>query len=195
VLDEARVVVLGVVAAGFVAVVGGDVAVATGGSGCRRGGWGACWGGRKTSHETVIDVVDNVDGGCAAVVIDDVVTSRAVLGCSAQVCEAVSQVLGRSVDVPASFSRHSSTSVAVCIAVSTESVVVVWDAVSVVIGVTWVAASVVVTRVRVVDNSREAQRPSPWFNTQFSFSSWWPSSFPCSSTSSILSSTSTPHCQ
>lgn len=126
-LDEARVVVLGVVAAGFVAVVGGDVAVATGGSGCRRGGWGACWGGRKTGRDTVVDVVDNVDnvdGGCAAVVIDDVVTSRAVLGCSAQVCEAVSQVLGSLVDVPTSFSRRGGTSVAVCTAASTEGGVV-----------------------------------------------------------------------
>jgi hypothetical protein len=43
VLAVAQTVVPGVVLAGVAAVVGGDVAFATGGSGFERGGWGLGW--------------------------------------------------------------------------------------------------------------------------------------------------------
>jgi len=45
VLVVTQVVVLGMVAAEMAAVVGSDVAVAMGGSGCRARGWGLCRGG------------------------------------------------------------------------------------------------------------------------------------------------------
>jgi hypothetical protein len=44
VLDKAQAVVSEVIAAGVVAVVNSDVAVAGNGSGCKREGWGR-WGG------------------------------------------------------------------------------------------------------------------------------------------------------
>jgi hypothetical protein len=88
----AQVVVPGVVAAEVAAVVGGDVAVAVGDSGHERSGWGLCWGavglpGRECRRlrgaggcfeardevvVAVVDVVDNVDGGCAGFVSGDV---------------------------------------------------------------------------------------------------------------------------
>jgi hypothetical protein len=95
ILDDALVVVFRVVAVVFVAVVGGDVAVAMGGSGCETRGCGGCRGavGRLGSEcrrsrgagscfeagdEVVVAVVDSVgnvdgsvdvtDGGCAGVV-------------------------------------------------------------------------------------------------------------------------------
>jgi hypothetical protein len=218
VLDEALAVVSEVAVAGIAAVVGSDVAVAKGGSGCGTRGWGVCSGAvgrgrlgrvcrrlRAAGGKVVVVVVKNVgcaDGGCVGVVSGDVaalaemglVTGAVGAEGSPQACEAVLQVLGSSVDVPASFSRRGGTSVAVCIAASKVGVVIIWEATSAVMGATWVAASVV-SRVRGVDTSREAQRPSPWFDTQFSFSSRWPCFFPSSSTSSILSSTSTPHCR
>jgi hypothetical protein len=100
VLDVAQVVVLQVVAKVFVAVVGNDVAVATGGSGretrgcrgcrgavgrlgkeCRRfrGAGGCC----EAGDEVVVDIagsVDVADGGCAYVVSDDVAALTDALG-------------------------------------------------------------------------------------------------------------------
>jgi hypothetical protein len=43
-LDETWVVVSRVVAAGNVAIVGGDMGVARGSSGCKGNGWGVGWG-------------------------------------------------------------------------------------------------------------------------------------------------------
>jgi hypothetical protein len=84
-LDTAQVVVSGVVATRFVAIVDCDVAAEQRGLGCCRVYWGAiarpgskwrrleavgrgdsCW---KTSRE---EVVVKVGGGCACVVVDDV---------------------------------------------------------------------------------------------------------------------------
>jgi hypothetical protein len=115
---------------------------------CRR--FRGVWGWFEAWDEVVVvvvDVVGVVDGGCAAVVSSNVAaftgTGAVGAGGSRQACDAMSQVLGSSVDVPASFNRYSSTSVAVCIAASTVRVVVVWEAVSAVMGATWVPASVV----------------------------------------------------
>jgi hypothetical protein len=92
VLDEARFVVWGAVAAVVVTIVGSGVAVVTGGSGCEMRGWEACWGAmaqpgsecrrlrgagsRFGAGEGVVVVVDDIvgviDGGCAAVVSGDV---------------------------------------------------------------------------------------------------------------------------
>jgi hypothetical protein len=89
VLDEAIAVVSEAVAAAVTAVVGGDVAVGTGGSGCERRGWEACWGaialpgseccrlrgaGSRfgAGEGMVVVVVDDTDGGCAAVINGDV---------------------------------------------------------------------------------------------------------------------------
>jgi hypothetical protein len=92
VLNEARVVVLEVVAAEVVAVVGSDMAVGTGSSGCARRGWGLGWsvvsrlgrvcrrfqgaGGSFGAGEEVLVVVVggvvNIDGGCAGVDSGDV---------------------------------------------------------------------------------------------------------------------------
>ena len=44
VLDEAQVIVLGVVAVGVIAIVDSDVAVVTSGSGCQTGDRGVCRG-------------------------------------------------------------------------------------------------------------------------------------------------------
>ena len=91
-LDEALAVVSEVAVAGIAAVVGSDVAVATGGSGCRMRGWGVCSGvvgqlGRvcrrfraagasfKAGGKVIVVVVNNVgcpDGGCADIVSGDV---------------------------------------------------------------------------------------------------------------------------
>ena len=83
----------------------------------------------------VVDNVGNVDGGCAGVVSNDVADIAGVdrlVGVSLA-CMPVSQVLGSSVDVPASFSRRGGSSLgAVCITAST-----------VVVGVVWVLESVV----------------------------------------------------
>ena len=223
VLDITQVIISGVVAAGVAAIVGGDVAVATGGSGLKRRGCGVCrgvvdqpgsqchclagaGGGFGAGDEVivvVINIVDSIDGGCAGVVSNDMaaftgmgrlVTGAVGAGGSLQACEAVSQVLGSSVDVPMSLSKCGSTSVAVCIAESMVEVVVIWEAISAVMVAIWVMVSVV-SQVWGVNTSREAQRPSPWFDTHFSFSSWRPCFFPSSITSSILSSTSIPHCR
>jgi hypothetical protein len=92
VLDVAQVVVSGVVVAGVVAVVGGDVAVERSGSVCSTRGWGLSWcvvdrsgiqcrgsgaagGGSEAGGEVVVVVVNDVgcaDGGCAGVVSSDV---------------------------------------------------------------------------------------------------------------------------
>jgi hypothetical protein len=62
----AQVVVPGVVAAEVAAVVGGDVAVAVGDSGCEGRGWGLCWGavdlpGRECRH--LQGAAGHFDGG------------------------------------------------------------------------------------------------------------------------------------
>ena len=92
VLDGVLVVVFRPFAAGVAVVVGSDVAVVTGGSGCGTGGWGLCWSvvgrpGSQRRHSrgtgacfeagegtvvAVVDSVDSTDGGCAAVVDGDV---------------------------------------------------------------------------------------------------------------------------
>ena len=91
VLDEALVVVSEVAIAGITAVVGSDVVVATGGSGCGTRGWGLCrggmdWLGSMCHHflgvcswvaaegevlVAVVDIVVNDDvacGGCANII-------------------------------------------------------------------------------------------------------------------------------
>ena len=97
VLDEALAVISELAVVDAAVVVGGDVAVATGGSGCKRRGWrlgcgGVGWSGGWCRHsrgvgggfeavEEVVVVVDDVvgvvDGGCAAVVDGDVAVSLA----------------------------------------------------------------------------------------------------------------------
>ena len=157
VLDIAQVVVLQVVATVFVAVIGCDVEVAVGSSGCGTRGCRFCKGavgqlgsvyrrsqGAEGCFEAgdeavmVVVVVDNIvgviDGGCAGVVSGGVaalegkgglVTRAMVAGGSPQACEAMSQVLGSSVDIPASFSRHGGSSLGVvCITASAEVSVV-----------------------------------------------------------------------
>jgi hypothetical protein len=114
VLNETKVVISGVVAAVFIVVVGGDVAVVTGSSGRKTRGCGGCRGavGRlgsechrsrgagscfEAGNEVVVAVVDsvgNIDGGCVGVVSSDVAKVRGVLGCVSRVCIAVSVVLG-----------------------------------------------------------------------------------------------------
>jgi hypothetical protein len=113
---------LGVVSWGVVTVVatvvGGDVAGNGGGSGCNRWGWGLIWGavdlsGSQCWHSrgagggfgagdrvvvVVVNVVANVDGGCAAVVSDAVADSSGVdgqVGVSSQgaVCVSTSMVV------------------------------------------------------------------------------------------------------
>jgi hypothetical protein len=97
----------------------------------------------------VVDVVDNVDGGCAGVVSGDVAGLWDARGGGAGrcglllACTAVSQVQGGSVDVPASLSgRGGSSSDAVCITALTVVVEVVWEAVWAVAGVAWVTVEV-----------------------------------------------------
>jgi hypothetical protein len=98
VLDETLAVVSGVVATGVAAVVGSDMAVGLGGSGCGTQGWGVCWGavGRVGSvcrrsrgaggcfkpGDAVVGVVvvvdgcvDVADGGCVGVVSGGVANS------------------------------------------------------------------------------------------------------------------------
>jgi hypothetical protein len=111
--NTAVVVILGLSAAAEAAVVGCDVAVTMGGSGCKTGGcglrWGAMgWPGREcccsegaggsfeAGEKLLVAVVDDIgiiDGGCAGVVSSDVATSRGVLRCMSRVCVAVSVVL------------------------------------------------------------------------------------------------------
>jgi hypothetical protein len=101
VLDVAQVIVLRVVAKVFVAIVGNDVAVATGDSGretrgcrgcrgavgrlgsecCHSRGAGSCFEAGNKVVVAVVDSVDNVDGGCAAVVSSDVADSGDGWGC------------------------------------------------------------------------------------------------------------------
>jgi hypothetical protein len=91
VLTVAQLVVSEVVVAGVAAVIDSDMAVAQGRSGREKRGWGVCWGaiGRLGSVcrrfrdaggsfeagekvvVAVVDSVDSVDGGCAAVVSGD----------------------------------------------------------------------------------------------------------------------------
>jgi hypothetical protein len=93
VLDEAWVVVWGMVAAGFVTVVGCDMAAGQQGSGHERRGSGGCRGavgrlGKVCRHfcgarggfgagdrlvVAIVDIVGIVDGGCAGIVNDDMV--------------------------------------------------------------------------------------------------------------------------
>ena len=87
-------------------------------------------------------------------------------------------VLGVSVNVPAFFCDGGCSSLAaVCITALTVAVAVVWEAIWAVAGFAWVVVSAV-SRIRGIDTSREAQRPSPWFDTQFSFSSLQPCASP-----------------
>ena len=99
-LDEALVVVFWPFAAGVAAVVGSDVAVVTGGSGCGTGGWGLCWSvvgqpgsqchcsrGAGACFEAgegavvaVVDSDDSADGGCAGIVSSDVADSGGSAG-------------------------------------------------------------------------------------------------------------------
>jgi hypothetical protein len=92
VLDVTQIVVLGVSAAGVAAIVGCDIAMAVGGSECEMRGLGVRWSalgrpgreccrlrGAGDSFEAgeklvvaVVDNVDNVDGGCVAIVRGDV---------------------------------------------------------------------------------------------------------------------------
>jgi hypothetical protein len=55
---------------------------------------------------------------------EGLITGAVGAGGSPQACETMSQVLGSSVDVPTSFSRHGGTSVAVRTAASTEEGVI-----------------------------------------------------------------------
>ena len=193
--DVALVVVFRPFGSTFVAVVENDAAVATGGSGRETRGWAVCggvvsclgrvwrrfrefWASFGAGDAAVVDIVDVVgvvDGGCACVDGGDVAVSEGSGG-------SVTMLLGGSVDIPAFLrSRDGSLSVgAVWTAADRRfGVPFVCEAVSAVLGAAWVVASVVV-RIRGVDAFREAQRPSPWFNTQPSFSSFCPSFFPSS---------------
>jgi hypothetical protein len=126
VLYEARVVVSEVVAAEVAAVVGSDVAVATGDSGCERRGQGVCRSavGRAGSEcrrfrgagdcfgvgkVVVVVVVDDVatvdgsvdvaDGGCVGIVNGDVAdgSGDATLGMASSSCSKV--VIADSADI------------------------------------------------------------------------------------------------
>jgi hypothetical protein len=128
VLGEARVVVSEVVAAEVAAVVGSDVAVAMGGSGCETRSWGLGRGGLdrlggvcrrlrdagssfEGGEKVVVVVVNDVgcaDGGCAGVASSDVAA-----GCGDDGLVAVSS-LG-----------------AVCITALAVGVEVVWELISV----------------------------------------------------------------
>jgi hypothetical protein len=71
----------------------------------------------------VVVVVAVVDGGCASVAAGDMAVVTGLIsgvlgaGVSLQACEAASQVLGCSIDVPTSFSRRGGSSL-VCEAIS-----------------------------------------------------------------------------
>jgi hypothetical protein len=189
VLDDAQVVGLGVVAAGFVAFVHSDVAVAQGGSGCETRDWGVFWsavsrprserrrlrgaGASKQAGDgvlVVVDDVDNVDGGCACIVSGDV---AAVLGKGGLVTRA-----------------GGSSSVWVAVSMVVGDVGVVWMSTLVVVTLSvWVSASSIKTAPR---NSAlawaaiERQSPAPCpsvshFRRSSSFPCCIPSSWPSSS--------------
>jgi hypothetical protein len=173
VLDTALDAASGVVTAGFVVVVGGDVATKRQGSGCEKRGWGdsrgglgrpgsvcrrsrgagSCFGAGGEVVVVVVNVVGVVDGGCACVVSGDVAASREVSGCVSRVCVDVSVVLGvdwvlksTCVVVCAFFSElgSSSSSGSVCRAAYRRSgLSLVWEAVSSVAGVAWDVTSTV----------------------------------------------------
>ena len=139
-LVETLSVVFRPFASGVVAVVDGDMAVVTGGSGLDRRGWGLCWGavdrpggqwrrsrgagGCSEAGEAVVVVVDDVvgvvDGGCADVVSGDVagdsggdgrsVASSRVVVCIRASTEVVEGWGTVSVDVPASLSGRGGSS-------------------------------------------------------------------------------------
>ena len=84
---------------------------------------------------TVVNELDVGDGGHVGIANDDVavvagtgglVTRAVVAGVFLQVCGAVLQVLGSSVDVPASFSRCSGSSLGAVWITASAEVVVVW---------------------------------------------------------------------
>ena len=139
-LDEALAVVSEVAVAGIAAVVGSDVAVATGGSGCGTRGWGVCSGavgrlGRvcrrfraagasfEAGGKVVVVVVNNVgcaDGGCADVVSGDVADSGGDdnrLGVSSRGAVCVT-ALGVEVGVVCVVADCHCRSSSVCVAVS-----------------------------------------------------------------------------
>jgi hypothetical protein len=143
VLAVAQVFIPELVAAEVAAVVGSDVAVAVGGSECRTGGWrrgwsavgrlgsvcrcfrgaGGCFEAEDRVIVVVVDIVANVDGGCAAVVSDAVADSGDGWGLETVGLGVLSVELGGFVDVPTFFSKRGSSSyVAVCISVSTVAV-------------------------------------------------------------------------
>jgi hypothetical protein len=165
---------------GVVIVDGADVAVAIGGSGREGRGWERCcgavvrpggqcrrsrglwgwFGAGEGMVVVVVDVVCVVDDGCACVARGDLASSGGVLGCVSTVCVAVSVIRG-----------------VVCVLTSTVVAASVWQAVPLVLGFAWVPTLMLV-RIRGVDTSGEAQRPSPWFNIQSSLSSSRPCAFP-----------------
>ena len=138
----------------------------------------------------VVNDIDSVDGGCAGVANDDVASSWVVLGCVSRgaVCIEASAVEGVVVWVLKSmrgivcvlFSRVVPllSGGSVCRAAHRCSgAALVCEAVSSVLGVAWAPTSILV-RIRGVETSGEAQRPSPWFDTQLSISSNWPCTLP-----------------
>jgi hypothetical protein len=139
VLAVVPVDVLGVVVVAVGVGVADDVALKVDGSGCGPRAWKRCWGaicwfgseccrfrgvsGCFNAVEVVVvavvDVDVVVDGGCVGVVNGDVAVVMGLgglisvamgAGVSPQACEAASQVLGGSVDVPMSLSRRGGSS-------------------------------------------------------------------------------------
>ena len=164
------------------------------GSECRRfRGAGSNFGAGDEAVVVVDDVVGVVDGGCAGVVSGGVAAlegqggleTRAVGSFSVWVASSVVVVvvcIPKSMQsiVSAFFSKVTplSSGGSVCRAAHRHSgEPFICEVVSAVVGAAWVAASAV-SRIRGIDASREVQRPSPWFDTQFSFSSLWPCTFP-----------------
>jgi hypothetical protein len=113
VLVVTQVVIFWPFGSNVIAVVDSDVAASLEGSGCGTGSWGGGCGtvdqpGIQCHHSGVagdsgaegkaVVVVDNdigsIDGGCVAVVSDDMAVLGGVLGCSMRVCMAVSVVWG-----------------------------------------------------------------------------------------------------
>jgi hypothetical protein len=154
-LDGALFVVWRVAAAAVATVVGIDVVAGRRGSGLERRGWGVSrgamdrvgsvcrrfrsfWGLFEVEGKVVVavvNVVDVGDGGRVVVVHGDMAVVTGLGGLisgavgaevSLQACEAALQVLGGSVDVPASFSRRGGSSLgSVCVTVSAVEVVLV----------------------------------------------------------------------
>jgi hypothetical protein len=137
----------------------------------------------------VDDVVGVVDGGCASVAAGDMAVVTGLIsgvlgaGVSLQACEAASQVLGGSVDVPASFSRRGHSSLdAVCVTASAIVVIVVWVLELV------VTLAVSLCFVSQVSRSAVLPRSSPSFSP-FSYPSFTSAIFPFSSDLEIASLT------